>query len=195
MALGYCLGRLFDQDYSIQRRKKIMIRLGIGGIIAFLILRWINIYGDPLPWSNHVETSKTVMSFLNIEKYPPSFLFLSLMLGIALILLGMLEGANLLRYKKVTLFGRVALFSYVLHIFVIHFVALLAATMAGFPWQTMIFIGSSANPSPLLIGKFGFSLGWIYVIWISLIVFLYPFCVRWNSFKLRNKAKWWVSYV
>jgi uncharacterized membrane protein len=195
MALGYCLGRLYDGNFSVEKRRKIMLQLGATGILFFFILRWINVYGDPLPWAAQLEVDKTVISFFNVEKYPPSLLFLCLTLGIALVLLGILEGRNLYRFRPIILYGKVALFYYVVHIFVIHAVALGAAMMAGYPWQTMIFIGSSAKPSPLLIGNFGFSLLPIYMIWISVVVFLYPFCRSWNSLKLRNKTKWWVSYV
>jgi uncharacterized membrane protein len=195
MALGYCLGRLYDVDYSVERRKRVLLQLGATCLVCFFILRCINIYGDPLPWTVQWEAGKTMLSFFNVEKYPPSLLFLCLTLGIALVLLGVLEGRNLNRSRPIILFGKVALFYYVVHIFVIHAVAMGAATLAGYPWQTMVFIGSSAKPSPLLVGNFGFRLGPIYIIWISVILFLYPFCMWWSSFKVRNKAKWWVSYV
>jgi uncharacterized membrane protein len=195
MALGYCLGRLYDENFSTGKRASILLQLGATGIVLFFILRWVNVYGDPSPWTVQLEAAKTVISFFNVEKYPPSLLFLCLTLGAALVLLGVLEGRDLHRTRPIILFGKVALFYYVVHIFLIHAIALAAATIAGYPWQTMIFIGSSANPSPLLVGKFGFNLVQIYLIWISVIILLYPFCVGWNSFKLRNKGKWWVSYV
>jgi uncharacterized membrane protein len=195
MALGYCLGRLYDQGYPVEERKKVILQMGIVSLLLFFVLRWINIYGDPKPWAQQEELSKTILSIFNVEKYPPSLLFLCLMLGVSLILLGLLEGQRLDRWKPITLFGKVSLFYYVVHIFAIHLVALIAVVAMDYPWHTMIFIGSLGTPSPLLKGNFGFNLGQTYLIWISIVVLLYPFCEYWNSFKLRNKGRWWVSYV
>ncbi|QHT65247.1 hypothetical protein GXP67_00435 [Rhodocytophaga rosea] len=135
------------------------------------------------------------MSFFNLEKYPPSFLFLCLTLGIALLLLSGLEGRNLVRWQPITLFGKVALFYYILHLFAIHTLALLIVMLLGYPWQTMIFIGPTSQISPILQGKYGFDLVEIYLLWISIVSLLYPVCVSWYLLKNKNKSKWWVSYV
>lgn len=195
IALGFCFGRLYDQGYSVERRKKITLWMGIVSLVIFILLRAINSYGDPHPWSHQQELSKTILSFFNIEKYPPSLIFLCFTLGCSLVALSILEGRSLGRWKPITLFGKVSLFYYVIHVFVIHVLTLIAVVWAGYPWQTMIFIGSHNEISPLLKGKFGFSLGEIYLIWIAIVLLLYPLCVYWNSFKIRNKLKWWVSYV
>lgn len=195
MALGYCLGKLYEEDVSVEKRRKIILQIGIASLAVFGILRWLNLYGDPLPWAHQREPAITAMSFFNLEKYPPSLLYLCVTLGIALILLGILEGRSLKRWRSVTLFGQVALFYYVLHVYVIHALAIAAVVLTGYPWQTMIFIGSPVQPSPLLKGKFGFSLVETYLIWIGIVMLLYPACVYWHEFKTRNKAKWWVSYV
>jgi uncharacterized membrane protein len=195
MALGYCFGRLYDQHLGAEKRKRLILQLAASSLIVFIILRWFNTYGDPMPWSNWPEASVTIMSFFNLEKYPPSLLFLVFTLGIALLILSILEGINLDRWQAVTLFGKVALFYYVIHIYLIHLLALVVVSWMGFPWETMIFFGSPAQTHPLLKGIYGFSLGETYLIWIVIIILLYPACVYWNSFKLRNKLKWWVSYV
>lgn len=195
MALGYCLGRFYDQDYAIEKRKKAILQIGISGLFIFVILRWINIYGDPIPWVTQHDISGTIMSFLNVEKYPPSLLYLCLTLGVSLVVLGILEGQNLRRWRPVTVFGKVALFYYTAHIYMIHALALLAVVWMGFPWQAMIFKGLVKPDSPLLMGKYGFSLGETYLIWVAIILLLNPLCLYWNSFKSRNKLKWWVSYV
>jgi uncharacterized membrane protein len=195
MALGYCLGRLFDREYSSDYRKMFLLRTGIVSLVLLLLLRYSNFYGDPLPWSIQTEWSKTLLSFLNFRKYPPSLFYAGVMLGISLILLGMMEGKNLNRWKPVILFGKVALFYYVIHILVIHIFAMITAVLSGLPWQTMIFTGPIKDGSILLKGKFGFSIGYVYVVWIAVILFLYPVCVYWNDFKIRHKGKWWVSYV
>jgi uncharacterized membrane protein len=195
MMLGYCLGALYNENVSSQERKKLLMKIGIASIFLFVILRWANIYGDPTPWVYDQQTKITVMSFLNIEKYPPSLLFLCLMLGIALIGLALLENLNLNRLKPVTIFGKVALFYYVIHIFVIHAFTLFAVVSLGYPWETMIFMGSHSEIPPVLKADFGFTLFQTYIIWISIVCLLYPFCSNWYSFKRKNKTKWWVSYV
>lgn len=195
MALGYCLGNLYDRNYSPEKRKRTLLSIGITSLIIFFALRWLNVYGDPVPWSWQQHPGVTVMSFFNVEKYPPSLLFLCLTLGISLTLLGILEGKNLKSWQPITLFGKVPLFYYVIHVFAIHLLALLAVVFLGYPWQAMIFIGSSAHASPLLEGKFGFTLVEVYILWVSIVFFLYPLCLYWDSFKTRNKHTWWVSYV
>ncbi len=195
MALGYCFGLLYHPDYSSRKRKKVIIDLGTLCLLVFVIMRAINMYGDPLPWSKQTEAGATIMSFFNLQKYPPSMLYLLVTLGISLLLLGVLEGRNLKRWKPVTLFGNVALFYYVAHVFLIHLLAVVAAVFTGFPLYAMIFSASLAKGNPLLNGSYGFSLWMVYLVWIVVVLLLYPLCVYWNNFKIRNKKKWWVSYV
>ena len=99
------------------------------------------------------------------------------------------------RWRPIVSLGRVALFYYVVHLFVIHALALAAVVAAGHPWRTMVFAGSQLQPSPLLKGRFGFTLGRAYAIWAGIVLLLLPLCARWDAFKARHKAKWWVSYV
>ena len=195
MALGYCVGRLFEQDFSTAYRKKILLRTGMGSLALLFLLRLSNFYGDPVAWSIQTEWSRTLLSFLNFQKYPPSLFYVGVMLGISFVLLGIMEGKNLERWKPVILFGKVALFYYVMHLLVILVFALLTAVLSGLSWQTMIFTGPIKGGSDLLKGKFGFSIGYVYVVWIVVILFLYPLCAHWKNFKVRNKRKWWVSYV
>jgi uncharacterized membrane protein len=195
MALGFCVGRLFDQDYSSDYRKRILLRTGIVSLVLLFVLRYSNVYGDPVLWSVQTTWWKTLLSFLNFAKYPPSLFYVGVMLGISFILLGIMEGKNLDRWKPVILFGKVALFYYVMHILVIHMFAIIAVVASGLSWKLMIFTGPIKAGSILLKGKFGYSIGYIYLVWIVTIVSLYPLCVYWNKFKIRNKKKWWVSYV
>jgi len=122
-------------------------------------------------------------------------LYLLATLGISLLMLAAMEGKNLKRWRPVTLFGNVALFYYVAHVFLIHLLAVLAAVVTGYSWQSMIFPGSIAKGSALLNGSYGFSLWVVYLVWIMVVVLLYPLCVYWNAFKIKNKKQWWVSYL
>lgn len=195
MALGFCVGRLFDQDYSSASRRRILLRTGAVSLVLLFLLRYSNLYGDPFPWSVQTEWWKTMLSFLNFQKYPPSLMYAGVMLSISFILLGLMEGKNIDRWKPVILFGKVALFYYVMHILVIHVFAMIAAVVSGLSWHTMIFSGPIKGGSLLLKGKFGYSIEYVYVVWIVTILFFYPLCVYWNNFKIQNKKKWWVSYL
>ena len=195
MALGYCVGRLFGEEYSTDYRKKNLLRAGVVSLILLLMLRFVNVYGDPVPWSTQAEWWKTLLSFFNFQKYPPSLFYAGVMLSISFILLSIMEGKNLDRWKPVIIFGKVALFYYVMHILVIHIFAMITVVLSGLSWQTMIFTGPIKDGSLLLKGKFGFSIGYVYLVWMVVILFLYPLCIYWNDFKARNKSKWWVSYV
>jgi uncharacterized membrane protein len=195
MALGYCLGRLYGHGFDVVRRKRIILRVGLFALVVFFVLRGLNVYGDPMPWLSFDEFGTTVMSFFNVEKYPPSLLYLCLMLGISITVLGLLEGKSLKYGRPVVVFGNVAMFYYVLHIFAIHLVAMGAVVLAGYPWQTMVFTGANGLAAPMLQGRFGFSLAGTYLIWICVVLALYPLCDVWSKFKIKHKNKWWVSYV
>jgi len=171
------------------------LRLGVLSLQAFVLLRWANVYGDPSPWVRQARPAATIMSLLNVEKYPPSLLYLCLTLGVALLVLGLLEGHSLKAWKPVIVFGKVPMFYYVVHIFVIHAAAMVAVVSAGYSWRTMVFFGSQNQASPALKGRFGFTLAQTWAIWAGIVVLLYPLCARWNSFKARHAGEWWVSYV
>jgi uncharacterized membrane protein len=192
MALGYCLGRMYDGDWTADRRRRALTWMGGASLAAFLLLRWLNVYGDPKPWAPQARFATTAMAFLDVEKYPPSLLYLCLTLGVTLLLLGLFEGAA--GWRPVVTFGKVALFYYVIHLFAIHAFALVAVVSSGFPWRSMVFTGPQAQ-APGLAGHYGFTLAETCVVWIVIVVLLYPLCAAWNSLKARHKASWWVSYV
>ena len=195
MALGYCFGHLYGANYTPGQRKRIILQMGVGALVLFFVLRGLNVYGDPQPWSYFEQGSTTVMSFFNVMKYPPSLIYLCLMLGISLTVLGLTEGKALRGTGPVVVFGKVAMFYYVVHIATIHLVAMAAVVLSGYSWETMVFNASNSLGSPVLKGKFGFSVTGTYLVWIGVVLFLYPFCNYWNAFKSRHKEKWWVSYV
>ena len=117
MALGFCFGPVVTLDPA--RRRRCMLRLGLGLTLAFLVIRAINIYGDPNPWSTKIP-GMTVLSFLRCTKYPPSLDFLLMTLGPALLLMAGLDRLTLSRSNPLLIFGRVPLFYFLVHFFVIH---------------------------------------------------------------------------
>ena len=119
MVLGYLMGKVMLQNYAL--RQTVLIGLGLSITVAFLLLRYSNIYGDPSLWSIQPRGWVfTLLSFLNTSKYPPSLLFLMMTLGPALILLALFERLQGFIINVLLVFGRVPFFFYILHLPVLH---------------------------------------------------------------------------
>ena len=195
MALGFCLGPVFLKPAAM--RQGTLIGVGAGITIAFLIIRAINSYGDPAPWSPQPPPILTTMSFLNTSKYPPSLAFLLMTLGPALLILGIFEGLAFQRKNPLIVFGRVPLFYFVLHFFVAHAGAvLLAAAVYGrgawtFMFQPVPSMGGAATAFP---PNFGYDLWVTYLIWIVIVAGMYPLCAWFARVKEQRRA-WWGSYL
>jgi len=193
MGLGYCLGHLYTNDFSDEKRRKLLLQWGITAVLLFIVLRFSNMYGDRMPWQEYGGI-KTILSFLNVWKYPPSLLFLLMTLGPAMIFLGLTENVKNKLSSIIMTYGRVPLFYYLLHIYLLHFIALLAAEFSGFDWSYMIFRDNWITMQPSLRG-YGFSLPVVYLIWISAVALLYPLCKWYDRYKQNHKEKWWLSYL
>lgn len=193
MSLGYCFGSLYDSNFDTFKRKRILNGLGVGSILLFFLLIAIHAYGDPVKWTNYGYTSKTLMSILNVSKYPPSLLYLLVTLGGAFLFL-----ANAEKWKgKVVhffcVFGRVPFFYYIIHLYVIHVLAMLAAELTGFGWRTMILLKHISKTEAL--SDYGFNLITVYGVWIMVIALMYPLCKKFDTYKQAHKEKWWLSYL
>jgi uncharacterized membrane protein len=190
MALGYVFGRLYTMDPPSRRR--ILIRLGLGIIGIFVLLRAANVYGDPSRWSVQPRPGFTVLSFLNLTKYPPSLLYLCMTLGPAILLLAFLERErrNTLGRGLVT-YGRVPLLYYVLQWVWAHGLAFVAYRLAGKPTDALYILH---NNSPEQLARAGFSLGVVYVMWIVGVFALYPLCAKYAEVK-RRRNDWWLGYL
>ena len=193
MSLGYYFGSFYDSSIEPQRRKKIFNTIGISAWILLLILRFTNIYGNLLPREDYGNFSQNLISFLNLTKYPPSLSFLLLTLGATLLFLANTEKLKGRIVDFFCVFGRVPFFYYIIHVYLIHLFALIAAQVTGFGWKTMI-LKTPVWFSPDLKG-YGFSLPIVYLIWIGVIVILYPICKKFDRYKQGNKDKWWLSYL
>ena len=194
MALGYCFGQIYMSDYGPERRKSILLTCGIGSIILFVFLRSLDIYGDTAHWSLYENPVFSLLSFLNLTKYPPSLLYTLAMLGPAFIILAYTEKPLNGFTAKIAVFGRVPFFYYVVHIYLIHLIALIAAYVTGYNLLDMI-LADRLNNIPALKG-FGFNLFAVYVVWVGLILLLYPACKRFDQYKKSNQShKWWLSYT
>jgi uncharacterized membrane protein len=193
--VGYAIGSWFAPGFPADLRQRWLSNTGYFALILFVLLRLTGFYGEPFVWVQYQEPLYTALSFFNLSKYPPSLLYLLMTLGPALLLLGHWQGlASPQKWQApfITI-GRVPLFYYVLHLFVIHLLALLAAEWSGFGWQSMLLNGW-VSFEPQLKG-YGFSLGVVYLIWIGIVALLYPASAFWLRFKSKHRGKWWVSYV
>lgn len=194
MGIGYCLGSLYAPGYDPAKRKKIFKSLGLGAIVLFVILRSGNWYGDAAHWTSQKNDVFSILSFLNISKYPPSLLYILIMLGPALLFLPQAEKPLKGWIKKITIFGRVPMFFYLAHILLIHLLALPGAAISGYHLSDMI-LTTSVNRSAQLNG-YGFDLPIVYVIWIAVILILYPLCNWFDRYKQTHlAAKKWLSYL
>jgi uncharacterized membrane protein len=193
MPLGYYFGEFYKPSYESQPRKKTLLQIGIGLTILFFIIRGINLYGDPYLWSSQQSWSYTIMSFFKVTKYPPSLLYLLITIGPSIILLSFAENWKGWLFDKLVIIGRVPMFFYIIHLYIIHLVALLAVIATGFNKSDM-FIDVWVTMQAGLKG-YGFNLGVVYIIWFLLIIGLYPISSWYNNFKSNNRDKWWLSYL
>ena len=193
MALGYCFGQLYTPRFDTQRRKRILIIMGVSLISLFIILRATNVYGDASLWSSQSSPLYTFFSFIRTTKYPPSLLYILMTIGPALLFLAFTERPLGKLGKIVSVYGRVPFFYYVLHIYIIHLLALVAAEFSHNDWTDMI-VSFWVNFDPQLQG-YGFELWVTYVIWIALVIGLYPLCRWFDRYKTNNRDKKWLSYL
>jgi uncharacterized membrane protein len=194
MIAGYYFGQLYIPGYDPVKRKKILLYLGFGAIALFIILRSGNFYGDAAHWSGQKNTAFSLLSFLNVTKYPPSLLYTLITLGPAIIFLAVAEKPLNAFSEKITIFGRVPMFYYLAHILLIHFLATIGAMITGYKFSDMV-LSSSVQSAPALKG-YGFNLFIVYLVWIGLILILYPFCKWFNRYKKDNQSRSrWLSYL
>ena len=192
MILGYCFGKLYEQGMGSTRRRRILILLGSTLCLLFLLLRLINVYGDPQPWSVQTRGSVyTFLSFLNANKYPPSLDYLCMTLGPAVLLLAYLEKIQNRLTAILNVYGRVPMFYYILHLYLIHMIGVIVFYAKGFGSADIITPGSPFFFRPPGIG---FTLPGVYIIWITVVLILFPLCKRYDRYKTSHK-KWWLSYL
>jgi len=185
MASGYGFGTLLLREPG-QRRRWLWC-LGSGMILAFVLLRWSNLYGNPKPWTPQSNATLTLLAFLDCHKYPPSLCYLLMTLGPALIVLALLDRPTPPLLKPILVFGRVPLFYYLLHLPLIHGLSVVV---------NLIRFGSL--PQGPTIGApstdVGFSLPIVYLFWIAIILALYPAC-KWFADLKRRRQEAWLSYL
>jgi len=193
MALGYCLGQLFLKDFDPNRRKTWLLRIGLTSLLVFFVLRGWNGYGDLVPWTIQNTTTKTILSFFNVTKYPPSLTFILITVGPALLFLYAIENVKNSVTNFFLVFGRVPFFYYFLHVLLIHIVAIFGILIFGGNWKNMILTADVFMNEKL--ATYGYSLWIVYLVWIGIVLALYPLSKKYMIYKLNNKDKWWLSYL
>jgi uncharacterized membrane protein len=195
MALGFSLGPLFLME--ARQRRRILVTVGLTATAAFLIVRGLNLYGDPSRWTPQHSATFTVLSFLNTSKYPPSLDFLLMTLGPAFLALAIADRMKWVPSNPLIVFGCVPLFYFVLHFYAAHVAAaLLALVRYGSPAWAFIFhpVPSMGAPPKLYPPDFGYDLWVVYVVWAAIVIGLYPAC-RWFASVKARRRDWWLSYL
>jgi uncharacterized membrane protein len=189
MLTGFACGQLFDLPDT--RRKKLLLQIGLAALGLFVILRFINIYGDPAPWKSQKDFVFTLLSFINVTKYPPSLLYTLVTLGISFLVLSFSDGVQNQFTKIVSVYGKVPLFYYLIHWYLIHSLMLILVLSQGYSFKDLSF-------QPFAFGRppgFGFELGYIYLIWFAIILSLYPLCLWYSRYKASHRENVLLRYL
>jgi uncharacterized membrane protein len=186
MVTGYCFGRLYSSEVTPEQRKRWLLWLGGGAVVGFIVLRYLNVYGNLTPWEVQKDGLFTFMSFLNTTKYPPSLLYLLMTLGPGLLLLYVFERRPARWMNVVKVYGQVPLFYYILHFFLIHTLSVLS--------NLVIDAQRGAGAGPATPAEYGYSLGGVYVVWLVVVLALYPLCRWYAGFKKSRQSRIW-SYL
>ncbi len=193
MALGFCFGRVYE--LPDERRRAFLTRLELALTLGFLLLRGLNLYGDPRRWSAQGQGVLTLVSFLNTTKYPPSLAFLLMTLGPAIALLGFFDRARPSEREPLLVFGRVPLFYFVLHIPLIH---ALAITLAWLRYGATPFLllppPTLGTPREQFPADYGWDLWVVYAVTAVVVLLLYPACL-WFARLKRSRGDWWLGYL
>ncbi|HTR28453.1 MAG TPA: heparan-alpha-glucosaminide N-acetyltransferase domain-containing protein [Puia sp.] len=195
ITLGYWLGDLYHPDRDPIGRRLMLRRMGWTAIGAFVVIRAFNGYGDPAHWSVQHNFVYTILSFVNVSKYPPSLLYVLMTIGPALLFLSVGERPLNAATRPLAVVGRVPMFYYLIHIYFLHSLAVAAAALAGFPASAMVNLNNWVTANPQLKG-YGFGLGVVYAVWIGTIIVLYPLCRWFDRYKRSHASQQkWLSYI
>jgi uncharacterized membrane protein len=193
MVLGYCLGHWYQKGFHGRVRKKLLFRTGALAIGLFVALRYFNLYGDPAPWTQQKDLVFTLLSFINVTKYPVSLQYTLLTLGPVLIILSLFEKGRAQVLQPFVVIGRVPLFYYILHFYLLHLAALILFMIRSGQGLGEIDFHFNAGFGGLPRGD-GYPLGAAYIAWIAVVLILYPVCKWYNNYKSTHN-QWWLSYL
>ncbi len=191
MLVGFSFGALYN--LPTENRKKLFLQLSLSTLVIFVLLRTFNIYGDISHWSFQKNGLYSFFSFINTTKYPPSLLFTLMVLGVSISLLSVFDTIQNKITDVISVYGKVPLFYWLLHWFVIHFVAMGIFFIQGFHWSDFQFEGFGfGHPKG---GGGGLSLSGVYLAWIGIVLFMYPVSHWYGNYKMQHKEKTWLRYL
>lgn len=193
MMLGYCCGKLFTA-VEPQRRNKLLFGIGIGAFALFVVLRFIDKYGDPGHWVKQKNAVYTFLDFMDVQKYPPSLLYMCATIGVALIFLALVKNSSSRLAKIITIYGRVPFFYYILHFYVLNLLHVIFFLARGHSFAEGM-KGVPQFPFKFTIPGEGNSLWVVYAIWLAVVIALYPLCKWYDTYKTNHKEKKWLSYL
>ncbi len=189
MLTGFGAGKLFELPQV--NRKKILFKTGLASIGLFILVRALNIYGDPAPWTRQNTDLYTFLSFINVTKYPPSLSFCLITLGIILLIFSFLEGRQNIFTNIASVYGKVPLFYFLVHWYVIHPLMFLMIYLQGFKYSDLLFGFNFGRPKD---GS-GVELWLIYLIWAGVLIALFPLCKWYGNYKENHKEKKWLRFL
>jgi uncharacterized membrane protein len=185
--LGFGAATLFEKPAA--ERERGLLKWGIAICAAFVLLRLADVYGDTNHWQSQARGAwRTVLDFLNTTKYPPSLMFLLMTLGPAAIFCAYAERWRGWLKDVFVTYGRVPFAFYIVHWFLMHTLCLVLGAVQGVPVTALMDVPGAYPP------EYGLPLPGVYLVWLLVVVSLYPW-VRWVAgVKTRSRA-WWLSYV
>ncbi|MGM9475728.1 DUF1624 domain-containing protein [Pedobacter sp. GSP4] len=189
MFVGYGIGAWYKKGYIEVQRKRNLLILGSLTVLLFVALRLINVYGDPVPRKEYHDVFKNLLSFFNVNKYPPSLQYVSMTLGPAILILAFTENISNWFTKITSLYGAVPFFYYVLHFYLLHTILVVVFFATGHSTKEIVQIPFLFRPP-----TFGFSLPIVYLIWLFVVASLYLPC-RWFKKYKETHQQWWLRYV
>jgi hypothetical protein len=189
MLAGFTASRWFEKPGP--ERKILFLRLGLFTVALFIALRLTNWYGDPSPWSPQKNPVFTLLSFLDVSKYPPSLLFTLMTLGGLFLLLAAAGQRDNRATRILLVYGRVPLFYFLVHFYLIHLIMFAVLFLQGFPPADLQF-GPFQYGRPATGG--GIPIGGVYAIWIGVVIVMYPLCRWYGRYKANHPGKTWLRY-
>ncbi|MDB5023711.1 MAG: hypothetical protein JWP78_1466 [Mucilaginibacter sp.] len=191
MLLGYVFGSLYKSKVGAVKRRKTFLYSGLSLLLIFVVFRYFNIYGDPAPWSVQRTTALSIVSFLNVTKYPCSLLYLCMAIGTSLVALALTENIKNKFTAVLIVYGNVPFFYYLCHWYLVRILSVIVFFAQGFKPSQIV------NPNQLPFFQpdgMGFNLFGVYLLWLLVIVILYFPC-RWYSKYKKTHQQWWLSYL
>ncbi len=189
MLTGFGAGGFFQ--LTEEKQKPVFLKAGLIAIALFVFLRAFNIYGNPSPWAVQKSPLLTFLSFINVTKYPPSLLFCLLFLGSMFLILSLVQGICNKWTAMVSVYGKVPLFYFLVHWYIIHPLLFIVLFLQGFKNSDLVFGFNFGRPKT---GS-GVELWAVYLIWISVVILMYPLCKWYGRYKANHREKKWLRYI